>query len=222
MACAASDLAILFEHPAPVVELTPDPATPAPQCWAVALGNTHHPLDRTLTAGYSNGDIIMTDLRNNAVSWRTNLGLGICSLELDCNSIPMNKLVAATLEGQMHAFDLRTFNAESGYASVKHSVNTSTLWNVRHSPHDREKWVACSGDGGLSLYRYSYPASRTKKGKDGGEEGVMGSIVEIGKSKVSDMPIVNFDWCADKNGLGAFIALDQTLRLLVVPNFQTY
>jgi hypothetical protein len=34
----------------------------------------------------------------------------------------MNKLVASTLEGKFHVFDLRTLNPTSGYTYLTHTV----------------------------------------------------------------------------------------------------
>ena len=46
----------------------------------------------------------------------------------------MNKLVATTLEGKYHIFDLRTLHPESGYAELKESAFKATIWGVKHMP----------------------------------------------------------------------------------------
>jgi len=43
-------------------------------------------------------------------------------LEFDRKDIIMNKLVATTLEGRYHVFDLRTLHTEQGYAELKDSA----------------------------------------------------------------------------------------------------
>ena len=40
--------------------------------------------------------------------WDTNLKNGVCGVEFDRKDIIMNKLVATTLEGNFHVFDVRT------------------------------------------------------------------------------------------------------------------
>lgn len=44
----------------------------------------------------------------------------------------MNKLVAVTLEGKYHVFDLRTFNKKKGFASLIEKVSI-----VYYSLHDQ-------------------------------------------------------------------------------------
>lgn len=44
--------------------------------------------------------------------------LQVCSAEFDRKDIPMNKLVATTLEGKFHVFDVRTQNPTKGFAQV--------------------------------------------------------------------------------------------------------
>ena len=48
------------------------------------------------------------DLCKNELLWDTNLKNGVCGLEFDRKDIIMNKLVATTLEGNFHVFDMRT------------------------------------------------------------------------------------------------------------------
>lgn len=44
--------------------------------------------------------------------------LQVCCAEFDRKDIPMNKLVATTLEGKFHVFDVRTQNPAKGFAQV--------------------------------------------------------------------------------------------------------
>jgi len=48
------------------------------------------------------------DLNKNELLWDTNLSNGVCGVEFDRKDIIMNKLVATTLEGKFHVFDMRT------------------------------------------------------------------------------------------------------------------
>lgn len=47
----------------------------------------------------------------------------VCSLEFDRKDISMNKLVATSLEGKFHVFDMRTQHPTKGFASVSEKVN---------------------------------------------------------------------------------------------------
>ena len=46
----------------------------------------------------------------------------ICSVEFDRKDIPMNKMVATTLEGKYHLFDMRTQHPKKGFASLVERV----------------------------------------------------------------------------------------------------
>jgi hypothetical protein len=46
----------------------------------------------------------------------------VCSLEFDRKDISMNKLVATSLEGKFHVFDMRTQHPTKGFASVTEKV----------------------------------------------------------------------------------------------------
>jgi len=113
-------------------------------------GNAFTDVDRMVCAGYDNGDLKMFDLRNMDTLWTTNLGHGVsltaigalsafpapvsdivlhfgsleqvCSSEFDRKDVKMNKLVATTTNSTYYTFDLRTFNPDSGFASLRHNV----------------------------------------------------------------------------------------------------
>jgi len=70
------------------------------------------------------------------LTWETNLQNGVCGIEFDRKDIIMNKMVATTLEGRFHVFDMRTLHIEQGYASLKDSTSKplATIWGVRHLP----------------------------------------------------------------------------------------
>ena len=46
----------------------------------------------------------------------------------DIKDIMMNILGAATLEGNLAVFDLRTFNPKKGYAHLTEGAQKSTIW----------------------------------------------------------------------------------------------
>lgn len=79
-----------------------------PDCWDVSFGNSYNLDERTIVAGYDNGDVKIFDLNKNELLWDTNLSNGVCGVEFDRKDIIMNKLIATTLEGKFHVFDMRT------------------------------------------------------------------------------------------------------------------
>lgn len=46
----------------------------------------------------------------------------VCCVEFDRKDIDMNKLVATSLEGKFHVFDMRTQHPTKGFASVSEKV----------------------------------------------------------------------------------------------------
>lgn len=46
----------------------------------------------------------------------------VCCVEFDRKDINMNKLVATSLEGKFHVFDMRTQHPTKGFASVSEKV----------------------------------------------------------------------------------------------------
>ena len=54
----------------------------ARDCWCVAIGNSYNGEERCVLAGYANGDIKMFDLRTSSVRWQTNVGKGVCGLQV--------------------------------------------------------------------------------------------------------------------------------------------
>lgn len=49
-------------------------------------------------------------------------------MEFDRKDISMNKLVATSLEGNFHVFDMRTQHPTKGFASVSEKVTMETAW----------------------------------------------------------------------------------------------
>lgn len=45
-----------------------------------------------------------------------------------------NKLVATTLEGKFHVFDLRTLHHEEGFANMSEKAHNATIWGAKHIP----------------------------------------------------------------------------------------
>lgn len=205
------------------------------ECWTVAFGDSFNNEERSLVAGYDNGDVKMFDLRQMKVRWETNTRNGICSAEFDRRDIPMNKLVVTTLEGGLHVYDLRTQHPKKGFASVREkdagrSLGTNgmigggkaTVWCVRHLPQNREIFVTCGGTGAIRLWLYKYPEKRVKESSDGCNQGVAGKLQMLQATSVSSQPINSFDWNPDRIGLAVCGSFDQAIRILLTTNLNSY
>uniref|UniRef100_A0A6U8SX42 WD repeat-containing protein 92 n=1 Tax=Emiliania huxleyi TaxID=2903 RepID=A0A6U8SX42_EMIHU len=127
----------------------------------------------------------------------------------------MNKLVLTTLESRYRLYDMRTHHPVQGYSFLSQEAHQSTVWAARHLPQNRDVFMTCGGNGSLELWRYSYPAQRSIKDKDGHAKGVLGTVTQLQKKKFSTQPIASFDWHADKEGLAVMGVLDQTVRVLL-------
>uniref|UniRef100_A0A672LT98 Dynein axonemal assembly factor 10 n=1 Tax=Sinocyclocheilus grahami TaxID=75366 RepID=A0A672LT98_SINGR len=137
----------------PVVNMEPVEGETKRDCWTVAFGHAFNDQDRCVCAGYDNGDIKLFDLRNMALRWETNIKNGVCSVEFDRKDINMNKLVATSLEGKFHVFDMRTQHPTKGFASVSEKAHKSTIWQVRHLPQNRDIFMTAGGAGNLHLWK---------------------------------------------------------------------
>ncbi|XP_077299935.1 dynein axonemal assembly factor 10 [Arctopsyche grandis] len=207
----------------PVANMEPYPGETKRDCWTVAFGNSYNNTERIVCAGYDNGDLKMFDLRTMSLRWECNLKNGVCSVEFDRRDIPMNKLVATTLEGKFHVFDLRTQHHQKGFAQVVESEqNNGTVWLCRHLPQNRELFMTCAGTGHLLLWQYSYPDKRHKKDGDGEMCGVAGSLVRLQKMAISTQPVNSLDWCPDKLGLAVCTSFDQHLRIVITTKLKLY
>ncbi|KAH9507212.1 hypothetical protein Btru_056629 [Bulinus truncatus] len=156
----------------PVATMEPGEGETRRDCWTVAFGDSYNGQERCVAAGYDNGDIKLFDLRNMSLKWETNVKNGVCCLEFDRKDIPMNKLVATTLESKFHVFDMRTQHPSKGFASLTERAHKSTVWLARHLPQNRDVFMTLGGNGSLNLWKYSYPSSRSRKDTDGLDVGI--------------------------------------------------
>ncbi|XP_029138975.1 WD repeat-containing protein 92 [Protobothrops mucrosquamatus] len=209
----------------PVANMEPAQGESTRDCWTVAFGRSefltcscHVEIEeeRVVCAGYDNGDIKLFDLRNMTLRWETNIKNGVCNVEFDRKDINMNKLVATSLEGKFHVFDMRTQHPTKGFASVSEKAHKSTVWQVRHLPQNRDIFVTSGGAGNLHLWKYEYPAQRSKKDSEGTEMGIAGSVSLLQNVTLSTQPISSLDWSPDKRGLCVCSSFDQTVRVLIV------
>jgi len=210
----------------PVVSLEPecesDDSNDRRDCWAVAFGNSFNDQERAIAAGYDNGDVKLFDLRTNTVRWETNCENGVCGLQFDRKDIEMNKLVVTTLESKFRVYDMRTEHPTEGFAFLSERAHKSTVWGVRHVPQNRDLMMTTGGNGGLNLYKYSYPKQRQTKDAEGRPMGVPGTVELLNSKIISTQPIVSFDWNLDKEGLSALACLDQTIRIFIVTKLNLY
>lgn len=210
--------------PEPVLALEPNTTTPtlssisqsgagasgpgaAPttrDCWSVAFGNSYNDEERCIVAGYDNGDIKLFDLRTNTMRYETNISNGVTCAEFDRKDIEMNKLVVTTLESRIRLFDMRTQHPTGGFTSLIEKAHKSTVWCCRHLPQNRDLFMTGGGNGGLNIYKYNYPAARSRvlPSAPGEPEnhpiGVMGSVELLNSKVISTQPVVNIDWNVDK------------------------
>jgi len=200
----------------PVASLEAKDAETARDCWCVSFGNSFNNEERSVVAGYDNGDIKLYDLRTNSIRWETNIRNGCCGIEFDRKDIQMNKLVVTCLESQFRCFDMRTYHPKSGFESLTEKAHSSTVWTTKHLPQNRDVFVTGGGNGTINLYKYSYPAQRVKKDPEGVEIGVPGTAELLNSRNFSTQPISSFDWHPEKEGLCVFGSYDQTVRVGIV------
>jgi WD40 repeat protein len=207
----------------PVVSLEPEEGSDgARDCWTVCFGNSYNDDERVVCAGYDNGDVKMFDLRTNSIRWETNVGNGVTGLEFDRKDIEMNKLCVTTLESKFRIYDVRTQHPDDGFAFMREKAHKATIWHCKHLPQNRDLFMTCGGNGGLNIYKYSYPSQRSIKDANGVMKGQPGSVELLNSKVISTQPIVSFDWSPDKEGLACMACLDQTVRVNIVTKLHLY
>jgi WD40 repeat protein len=97
-------------HSGPVCSLEPDKKkiTNPRDCWTVAFGNAFDGTERSIAAGFDNGDLKLFDLRTSQMIWETNVENGVTAIEFDRPDIRQNKLLVTSLESKFRMYDLRT------------------------------------------------------------------------------------------------------------------
>lgn len=174
-------------------------------CWAVSVGGTTGPSDRSVVAGFDNADLKMWDLRANAVSWETNLRNGIVSLDFSDKG-PLKRLVCGCLEGQIVTFDLTEKNETQGYMSHTQKISdSSTVWTVAHCPQFKDAFATTGASGNVAIWKKEPKSLKSTR---------------IATLPVSSQPVSSFDWHPDKEGLGIMAVYDQTIRIVIVTNLR--
>ena len=117
---------------APVAAFEPTQGQQVRDAWCVALGDSYNDTERSLLAGYDNGDVKLFDLKMNKLRWETNVKNGVCGVEFDRRDIPMNKFMVCCLEAKLHCFDARTLHPSKGFASTTAQIDKGpTVWGSR-------------------------------------------------------------------------------------------
>ena len=123
------------------------------------------------------------------------------------------------------------------------------MWLAKHLPQNRDIFMTGGGNGGFNLYKYHYPAARSKEAKDNHPMGVPGTVrrsgspfatlvaphpvalwplppsaqLELLNSRViSTQPIISCDWSMDYEGLCCLACLDQTMRIFIVTKLSRF
>ena len=134
----------------------------------------------------------------------------------------MNKLIATTLEGKVHLYDMRTHHVELGYTGLVEAIGKNTIWGVKHLPQNRDIFGIMGGDGNMTVYKYHYPAQRQVLDANNKPKGVAGYVEKLNDCNVCQQPISGFDWSPDKLGLAALCGLDQTVKVLITTKLNLY
>lgn len=107
-------------------------------CWTVKFADGTNQNDRVVCAGFDNGDIKVIDLRILKESWGCNVSSGICKLSCDRKYAKTHRLVAGSVDGSVHLFDMKKNPIDKNFADFVHKPigESSTLWSVNHLPQN--------------------------------------------------------------------------------------
>ncbi|KAJ8979734.1 hypothetical protein NQ317_004721 [Molorchus minor] len=205
----------------PVAKFLATEGTTGRDCWAVAFGNTYNNEERVVAAGYDNGDIKIFDLNTMKVRWSKCVKNG-WGFSLTEKNIPMNKLVATTLESKIHCFDVKTYHPKKGISMCNRkstqfdNLDGKTLAAKPRDIYDDRRF---RNSVPLEIVRILYTISIIQsdgwKKTDEIPYGVAGELTMLQNTVVSEQPVTSFDWCADKMGLSVCSSYDQSIRVLI-------
>ncbi|KAL0212453.1 hypothetical protein RCL1_006079 [Eukaryota sp. TZLM3-RCL] len=200
----------------PVVEVGPSEASQKRECWSVCFGGASSDVDRTITAGFDNGDVKMIDLKMGKLSWQVNVGGGVVSMDFDSIGGPLNKLGVSNLDGNLNIYDLKYFNEKRGYPSVKTRAHNGTVWRTKFVPTKKDLCVTTGGAGEVKLWKYTYPQERFAVDEVDGEYGLAGKVSLKSETCISTQPVSSFDWHPNREGLAVCSSFDQSVSVLFV------
>ena len=122
-------------------------------CWAVACSDD----GEVVVGGFSNGDIRMFDLRQlKGCLWGAELPGGIASLSLDLDE----SLVASTVQGGVHLWDLATKHPIHGYCRTDAKLEKSCVWKALPCPQADSVIAGALQSGALQIINYQRPDTR--------------------------------------------------------------
>ena len=122
-------------------------------CWAVASSDD----GEVVVGGFSNGDVRMFDLRQpKGCLWGTELPGGIASLSLDMDE----SLVASTVQGGLHLWDLATKHPIHGYCRTDIKLEKSCVWKAMPCPQADSVIASALQSGAMQLVTYQKPDTR--------------------------------------------------------------
>ncbi|XP_067831048.1 dynein axonemal assembly factor 10-like isoform X3 [Heptranchias perlo] len=207
----------------PVANMEPAEGASRRDCWTVAFGHACTRWDRCVCAGYDNGDIKLFDLRNMAVRWETNIRSGVCCVEFDGKDTSLNKLVATTLEGRIHVFNMQKFHTNKGFTCQSEKPYKFTAWTVRHLPQNRNIFVTSGGAGCLHLWKHSEsPTLLERTDHEREDKESTGATSLLNSISLSSQPIGSLDWNADKQGLCISASFDHNVHILIVADQKNF
>ena len=183
-----------------------------PECWSVAFGGCFNRDERNLGIGYDNGDIKIYDLRMDKLIYGQNFKSGICSIEFDKKNIPINKMVATTLDSKIYIFDLKNLEKNNNMNCNKlfDEINNTTVWGTKFMPQKRDIFVSMGGNGSLNLYKYKNSDFNFDAGNNARENR---KLTLLNSHIICNQPIIGFDWHITKFGLSCLIAFDRTVKI---------
>jgi len=180
-------------------------------CWSVACSDD----GEVVVGGFSNGDVRMFDLRQTkGCLWGTELPGGIASLSLDMDE----GLVASTVQGGLHLWDLATKHPIHGYCRTDAKLEKSCVWRALPCPQADNVLATALQSGALQLATYQRPDTRSMESADGHVMGVPGELTLAANSQLTDKPVTSLSWSPDKAGLLAATSFDQNIRICLATN----
>ena len=122
-------------------------------CWSVACSDD----GEVVIGGFANGDVRMFDLRQTkGCLWGTELPGGIANLSLDMDE----SLVASTVQGGLHLWDLATKHHLHGYCRTDAKLEKSCVWEALPCPQADSVIAAALQSGALQIITYQKPDTR--------------------------------------------------------------
>ncbi|XP_072405605.1 dynein axonemal assembly factor 10-like isoform X2 [Chiloscyllium punctatum] len=206
----------------PVANMEPAVGFNRRDCWTVAFGHSCTQWDRCVCAGYDNGDIKLFDLRNMEVRWETNVKSGVCCVEFDGKDISLNKLVATTLEGRVHVFNMQKYHRNSGFTCRSEKPYKFTAWAVRHLPQNRNIFITSGGAGCLHLWKHESLTMHDRSDHEPDDKISTCTTTLLNNISLSSQPIGSLDWNTDKQGLCISASFDHNVHILMITEQQSF